>query len=403
MRVVPVLVWTLIAAGCGNVLNVTNPGAIAGSNLTSATAATGVVSGISYALSYQLNGIPEFGQSNILLESGVLAEEISSASGFTSYDNGGTVTPDADDNTWTGMQQARWVAENGVTTLHASLGTTYGTSLLAARANLLAGFANRYLGENMCQAVINGGPAQNRSVFFQRAEQYFTNAITIDHAAGDSGYATAGLVGRAAVRAWQGNWSGAVADAGLVLTSFEYDAIYDASNGLLNGVASETITTFDYSVRNSAFAADSTDPRTPSQTLKNADGTVTVAADGATPMQQQQRYTSVGQSVALAHGSETRLLEAENALMAGNIGGAFAAINAERAFYGLAPLTPGDLATAWATLRQERGAVLWLEGRRLWDVSRWFVATGPAHDATLAGRAQCLPIGRTELNTNPNL
>jgi hypothetical protein len=122
-------------------------------------------------------------------------------------------------------------------------------------------------------------------------------------------------------------------------------------------------------------------------------------------MQQQDKFLNNSAPVALVRGAEMRLLEAEGALRGSDIGGAFTKINAARAIHsGLVPLPPsGDLAAAWATLRKERGAVLWLEGRRLWDLSRWFAATGPAHDETLQGRAKCLPIGRGELDTNPNV
>ncbi len=396
------LALTLALAGCGDVLKVTNPGPIPSTGLNDPNAATSVVSGISYELSYNLNGVERFAQSNVIQETGVIAKEIIDASGGGFFTNDGKVSPVTDDVEWSGLSETRWVAEHGVAALQISLGAGYKTSLLAARANLLAGVANRFLGENSCQAVIDGGPAQDRSVYFQRAETYFTSAIAIDNAAGDSSYSVAGHGGRAAVRAWQGNWAGALADAALVPTKYEYDAVYNGNN-LINNVASQTHVTHEFTVFGTPWAADSLDPRTPSVTLHNADGTVVLAMPGE-PMQQQNKYTDIAQSVPLVHGTEMRLLEAENALMAGDIGGAFTSINTERAFYGLPPLAvPADLTTAWATLQLERGAVLWLEARRLWDLSRWFAATGPEHNDTLNGRATCLPIGQTELQSNPNL
>jgi hypothetical protein len=97
-------------------------------------------------------------------------------------------------------------------------------------------------------------------------------------------------------------------------------------------------------------------------------------------------------------------LRAELALASGDTATEMQLLNQVRAFYSIAPLPhPPDLATAWADLRSDRGHTLWLEGRRYWDLQRWFAATGPEHDGTLNGRAKCLPIGRTELQTNPNL
>jgi hypothetical protein len=49
---------------------------------------------------------------------------------------------------------------------------------------------------------------------------------------------------------------------------------------------------------------------------------------------------------------------------------------------------------------RERGAVLWLEGRRLWDLRRW-LASG--RNTALQGRSTCVPISLEEIGANPNL
>ena len=108
------------------------------------------------------------------------------------------------------------------------------------------------------------------------------------------------------------------------------------------------------------------------------------------------------------------MLRAENALRNNDIPTAFGFINQQRAFYGLAALpVPTDINAAWATLEKERGAVTWLEGRRLWDLRRWNAETGPSHntflDQTVVGsnppkkRDQCIPISLEERQSNPNL
>jgi len=399
--------WVIAGvSGCKEVFEATNPGAIEDADLNSPAAVPSIVAGISLALSTGLNGGPRNGVSNLLLLTAVIAREFTFGSSFQpGHYNDGTVTPDeANSNTWNGMQRARWTAEKGAERLKGILGTAYGSSLHASRANLLAGFVNRFLGENMCQAVIDGGPALDRVEHFKRAERHFTEAITIAQAAGNVPYRMAAHGGRAAVRAWQAQWVDAMTDAAVVPTNFEYNALFDATAGPLNFISEETRTVFNYSLANTPWEPDSLDPRVPSHTVRNANGTVALTRDSKTRMQQQDKFRSNSAPVALLHGSEMRLLEAEHALRGNDIGGAFAKINSERAFYGLTALpTPADLATAWATLRHERGAVLWLEGRRLWDLSRWLAATGPAHDEILRGRALCLPIGRVELNTNPNL
>ena len=80
-------------------------------------------------------------------------------------------------------------------------------------------------------------------------------------------------------------------------------------------------------------------------------------------------------------------------------------MNQARAVYGMAALSPAPstLADAWTTLEYERGATLWLEARRLWDLRRWNAATGPAHNTFLDGRDKCVPVSLNEQSSNPNL
>jgi starch-binding outer membrane protein, SusD/RagB family len=77
--------------------------------------------------------------------------------------------------------------------------------------------------------------------------------------------------------------------------------------------------------------------------------------------------------------------------------------NQGRAVHNLPALSAATAAEAWPILQRERGAVLWLEGRRVRDLRRWLQESGPAHNPTLANRDSCVPIGRSELLTNPNL
>jgi hypothetical protein len=146
------------------------------------------------------------------------------------------------------------------------------------------------------------------------------------------------------------------------------------------------------------------DPRVPWDTVFTSDHTVQPAADGSTPVFRQDKYPELDSPIPLVKGTALRTLEAEAALRDGNVPGAVARINDERAFYGLPPIDP-EIApdSAWALLRYERSAVTWLEGRHLWDASRWFASTDPAvHDDFLRGRSTCLPVSQAEADSNPN-
>jgi hypothetical protein len=102
-------------------------------------------------------------------------------------------------------------------------------------------------------------------------------------------------------------------------------------------------------------------------------------------------------------GTEMRLIQAEAALRKSDIAGAFNFINQARANYKMAALQNApDIATAWKTLEFERGATLWLEARRLWDLRRWYYDPGPAKNAFLQGRDRAVPVSLEEYQTNPN-
>ena len=75
-------------------------------------------------------------------------------------------------------------------------------------------------------------------------------------------------------------------------------------------------------------------------------------------------------------------------------------INQERASFSLPALNATTVDQVWPILQRERGAVLWLEGRRLWDLRRW-LAEGKS--TALQGRTQCVPISQEELAVNGNL
>ncbi len=79
---------------------------------------------------------------------------------------------------WGNMQTARWTAESGLARMKAVLGPGFESNVNTPRAYLYGGFANRLLGENVCVAVIDGGPARSDTVYFQRAESLFTRAYT---------------------------------------------------------------------------------------------------------------------------------------------------------------------------------------------------------------------------------
>ncbi|HVZ76821.1 MAG TPA: RagB/SusD family nutrient uptake outer membrane protein, partial [Gemmatimonadaceae bacterium] len=214
--------------------------------------------------------------------------------------------------------------------------------------------------------------------------------------------ATAALGGRASVRAALGNWAGATADAAQVPASFVFNAIFSLNTSRENNdLAYETHTRRELTVYGTYWATQSAkDPRTPWDTVKV--GTkIQTGQDGKTPFFRQDKYVGLGDLIPLTKGTEMLLLRAEAALRSADIPGMTGYINQERAAYGLAPVgTPASTADAWTLLQHERGAVVWLEARRLWDLRRW---NAEGTNSFLSTRDKCMPFGSSELASNPNL
>jgi hypothetical protein len=394
-RLAGVAIATLLCSACD--ITVTNPGPIQDDQLNAAAAIPALVNGMSGDLSFALGNYIDRGA----LASGELAEAGNFAAEQQYYI--GVIRPEDVNPDWSNMQQARWSAENGLQRMQKTLGPAFETNVDTPRAYLYAGFANRLLGENVCTAVIDGGPAQSDSVYFQRADSLFTRSYTIAKALNNTTVANAALAGRASIRAWLGDWTGAVADAILVPNNFVFNAIFGTGTARENNdLANQTVTRRETTVFGTAYATVFKDPRTPWDTVKTTGGAVQTGQDGKTKFFRQTKYTSLGSSVPLVKGAEMLLLRAEAALRNGDIAGMTTLINQERALYtGLAAQpVPATTAAAWTLLQAERGSVTWLEGRRLWDLRRWLVA---GTNTFLATRSKCIPVSVNEMAANPNL
>jgi hypothetical protein len=387
----------VLCAACN--MSVTNPGPIQDAQLNVPSAMPALVNGMSGDLSYALGTYIDRGA----LGSGELTEAGNYAAEQQFYI--GVIRPEDVNPDWANMQQARWSAENGIARMATVLGSTFEKNVDTPRAYLYGGFANRLLGENVCTGVIDGGAAQSDSVYFVRAESLFTRAYTLATANSNTSVANAALGGRASVRAWQGNWTGAAADAALVPNTFVFNAIFGVGTARENNdLANQTITRRETTVWGTVFASAFKDPRTPWDTIKTTSGAIQTGQDGKTKFFRQTKYTSLGANVPLVKGAEMLVLRAENALRNGDIPGMTTLINQERALYtGLTPATvamPATTAAAWTLLQAERGSVTWLEGRRLWDLRRWLVA---GTNSFLTGRSTCVPVSTNEVASNPNL
>jgi hypothetical protein len=378
--------------------DVENPGPIAESALNTSSAVPGLVVGMSADLSFAHRTTTRWGSvwGDDLTHSGTFsAPTIFSTGAINSED----INP-----WWEDAQRARWVAENGIERIRGILGDEFNFNENVAKAHLHAGFSNRMLGENVCFAVIDGGPREDYTVHFERAESYFTDAIAVANNLHNQNLLNAAISGRASVRAALGDWIGAAADAEQVPVDYRYDAIYSTNSGRENSDwPPNTINRGEYSVYGTQWEGVN-DPRLPQEVIFDASNDTSTAANGTTPWITQLKYQTDADNIALSKGTEMLLIRAEMELRENqDFNAAMGYINRGRDFHGLGDLSAIDISEAWGHLQDERGKDMWLEGRRFWDLRRWNEDTGAANNSFLDGRDNCIPIGQSELEMNPNL
>jgi starch-binding outer membrane protein, SusD/RagB family len=387
-------------AACGDVLEVKNPGPIPDEDLNRTDAVQSLVNGMSLDLSRAFDALTQ--------EVAIMADELYHGGSYADEGlyNRGIIRFDGVTNTlWGNAHRARWVAESGIERLRTILGQAeFDRSPFAARAYVYAGLANRTIGENFCDAVIDGGPKEANTVHFARAEAQFTEALRIANnltgAVKDSLLRVASG-GRASVRAWQGKWADAAADAAQVPTAYTFLAFFSLNRAIENNdLAFETQQTGgrrEYTVFNTPWAAVTDDPRVPWAT------TTLLGQDGRTRFYRQMKYPNLDSDIPLVKGTEMLILRAEERLRAGDVTQAMARINDVRAFHRLPALTATTAAAAWPLLQRERGATVWLESRRFWDLRRWNAEPAPIKNTYLDARDKCIPISENEILANANL
>lgn len=448
------------AAACST--DVVNPGPVDDKEVFDRNAATALVNGSGRAIAQAINWISYTGAA--------VTREIHPAGstgsfGITSrWQQGELAADDEDlDTHWEQATRARWLAEESVRRLVAvgppgptdvQTPTAYANAL--RQAHVYAGFANRLLAENMCDAVIDGGPIQpGIAEYLTRAEDAFSAALAVTGgtAATTTTLNAAATAGRASVRMYQGDWAGAVADAGSIASNMSYSisyfsvgddaqrnrVFYSSGNTRESGSAYRAHTQWstwhlEYKYGSSTLLEPTSvpvmdDPRILIVTSTQPLGDAAIECCGRVPFFPQAKHTSSAAPIRLASGREMLLIRAENELVTNSDGAAaLALIDQARTAGGAPTITAswdGTLADAWRLLKRERGIELWLEARRLGDRRRWVQDGRPGalhalelpdaaypgntshlnpslHNPAVAGTF-CFPVSRSERNTNPNI
>lgn len=301
------------------------------------------------------------------------------------------------------LSTARWSADNVLTKLKDWTPQEVAKrDSLMAMAALYAGFSYTALGMSMCSAAIDGGPELDQMALFALAEGRFTEAIDAGTSANVPAIVNAAHMGRARVRLYQGNTSGAKSDAQLVPTGFEYDATYSSDNNRrYNRIYASNIRYGFYTVEplsRGLTTGGVEDPRTKAIDSGNrgADGTI---------VWYQQKYTDFATPLPMASYNEAQLIiaEVDGGQTAVNI------INTLRDAWGLPHFSSTDAQEIKQAVIEERRRELWLQGTRLYDIQRFDLPQLPAPGTPFPdkggfyGTTTCLPIPDIERFNNPNI
>ncbi len=445
----------LVAAACDT--SVTNPGLTPDEALDKPEAWPAIVIGARRALADAIgSGSATGGQ--LLYWSAAVSFEINPAGSTGSYGippdvQVGILNDATTSGDWSSSNQARFVPEDAVRRFKRVMpDTLFAKSLLVGQAYVYGGYANRLLGENFCQSVIpvvnqdgslSPGSLGSHTLYFQRAETAFTNALAVFTASGRTDTATIGFIraaraGRASVRADLATyglrpWSDATADAALVADTVKFQVPYssaapDQYNYLYWARANQSFRahtqwgTF-YEGYYRSTAKKDTRVAWDSTALK---GDAAVAKfGGLVPFWPEAKYATTSAPVRVSSGWEMRLIEAEAALASNDAATAVNKMNLRRTNLAL-PLYSSTITvdSAWTLLKTERALELWLEARRLGDLRRWLdnnvpggyvdglyrastsdvLHTTPVETMTApTQRSLCFAVGRNERETNPNV
>jgi len=327
--------------------------------------------------------------------------------GITPEQQRGELNDDEVGTQWSNAHRARFLASDGIERILALDAADRDDDNLA-QLYLWAGYGSRLLGEQMCQAVYDGGGAEaNSDSHLVNAIAYFDQA----EALGTGDIAMAAIAGRAAANVALGNWGAAATDAGNVTAGFSYNMPYfDIGD---DNQSNTWVATYGQE----ATTMPAGDPRM-SWEVSGENGDAASSCCGVIAFNPQTKHSNDDSPIELSSYEEMQLILAENEIMENNdFAAGMVIINDLRLAAGMGVETATDQASAMTFLKREHAIEQWLEGRRLPALRRWFVnntpgdlqpleQVGDGDDQTgshLRTRDYCFPISEGEQDTNTNI
>lgn len=386
----------LLVAGtaCDGLLSVENEQAISDEDLTSRQAVDPIVTGVAadYASAY----------ADVILGMGLFGGELIHTGSFPSwreFEKGIGTRPSSEGNSlYNVISRAVWVADDA-NRRFSDIFEEPSQQPAVAEVLVWGGFGHLLLADNFCAATFNGSSPVPPEEVYRRAEQRFSEALEMARNAGATEWANRALAGRARTRLMLGDYSGAAADASDIPRGFEFMARYSSnSDREENDVADLTRT----GLRREAgvhprFYEDERYVADPRIEFINR-GPDAHGPELNRQYVEQTKYKTRDSDIPVADWQEARLIEAEALLRgSGDIDGAVGLIDEVRSAGGLDPYDgPRTEQAVLDQIMYERSVELYLQAQHFNDLVR-------TDDPFLEGRDDCVQIGQTEWESNPNL
>jgi hypothetical protein len=285
------------------------------------------------------------------------------------------------------------------------------------------GFSDLLIGSSFCEGPLTqGGAREPNTKFFPQAVTKFTAALNLVNsipAADQVRWRSVLLASRARANLFAGNYDAALADALAVPAGFLKEAVYaegaanqqsttgnqlhqnrNRSGGLrrmyhARVLGSFTATSYTNGTLADWFDATKPDPRMAVTRKLNEKG-----VNNRFDYFGIAKYSDRAANQVLISSREMALIAAEVYMRKGDFANMATKLNENRTAVGLAPIpAPGNAAAAQTALLNERMAVLFVEGQRMYDLHRFNLVRG----ALGGDRATMLPLSRSEILANPNM
>lgn len=394
-------------AGCGDLLEVSDPSRFVDEDLDNPQAFDALANGPEGRLQqmYSLH----------VIHTGLLGDELFSTGTWGQYRTiaNGSFEPGGEASQAETLMTIRTEAREARERFARVLGDDAATSEFTGRVLAVEGWTNLLLGTLSCETVLEPfGPAVSDVEAYAAAIPTLTEAMTVLQAADEADYHDFALAARARAHLMIGNLDEALADARAVPDGFVYEAIFTEQ-----GAANSVVTLITFTENKAAGIREMWWPQVDTTGAEDVfldaytgevDPRVEIVhrhtnrlgVDGFSKHYSQFKYQARSDNIPMASKDEMRLIEAEVLMRQGDLPGAMAILNDLRAQAGLSAVpNPGTEEGVRDVLLNERFAELFMEGHRANDLYRFDLISerlGP-------DRAMKFALPDDEAILNPNV